>query len=63
MPADGPIGSIPFTDGATRPVFLDADGRQYILGDDQNRVYGVWIYIDEGPHRQRYATILSRLRR
>jgi hypothetical protein len=31
-----PIGSIPFIDGITRPVFLDADGRQYVLDDDNS---------------------------
>jgi hypothetical protein len=28
--------------GPTRPVFED-DGRQYIIGDDGKRVYGVWF--------------------
>jgi hypothetical protein len=40
-----PIGSIPFTDGIVRPVFLDAGG--YILDDEGQLVYGVWVYIDE----------------
>jgi hypothetical protein len=29
-----PAGSIPFIDGILRPVFLDADGRQYVLDND-----------------------------
>jgi hypothetical protein len=41
------IGSIPFIDGIPRPVFLDMDGRQYVLDNDGNPVYGSWIYIDE----------------
>jgi hypothetical protein len=45
--SNGPIGSIPFVDGITRPVFLDADERQYVLDADGNRVYGFWINIDE----------------
>jgi hypothetical protein len=42
-----PIGSIPFTDGIARPTFLDAGDRQYILDDEGQPVYGVWVYIDE----------------
>jgi hypothetical protein len=42
-----PIGSIPFVDGVSRPVYLDADGRQCVLDDDGKPIYGVWIYIDE----------------
>ena len=42
-----PIELIPFVDGVSRPVFLDEDGRQYVIDNDGNRVYGVWIYIDE----------------
>ena len=42
-----PIASIPFLDGTTRPVYLDADGREYVLNDDGQPVYGEWIYLDE----------------
>jgi hypothetical protein len=42
-----PITSIPFLDGITREVFLDADGRQYVHDNDGQPVYGTWIYIDE----------------
>jgi hypothetical protein len=31
-----------FTDGTTRPVFEDRDGRQYVV-DDGERIYGMWI--------------------
>jgi hypothetical protein len=41
------IGLIPFTDGIVRPVFLDAGGRQYILDNEGQPLYGVWVYIDE----------------
>ena len=44
---DSPFASIPFADGVVRPVFLDADGRQYVLDDNGQPIYGVWIYIDE----------------
>jgi hypothetical protein len=40
------IGSIPFVDGVTRDVFLDAEGRQYVI-DGKDPVYGVWILLDE----------------
>jgi hypothetical protein len=40
-------GSIPFTDGTVRPVFLDTAGRQFILDDEGQPVYGVWVYIDK----------------
>jgi hypothetical protein len=42
-----PIGSIPFTDGTARPAFLDAGGRQYILDEEGQPMYGVWLYFDE----------------
>jgi hypothetical protein len=41
------IGFATFIDGVTRPVFLDADGRQSVLDDDGQPIYGVWILIDE----------------
>jgi hypothetical protein len=41
------IGVVPFIDGISRPVYLGADGRQYVLDDDGQPVYGVWILIDE----------------
>ena len=42
-----PIAFVPFVDGVPRPVFLNADGRQYVLDDDGQAVYGVWVLIDE----------------
>ena len=42
-----PIGSIPFIDGVVRDVFLDTDGRQFVLDNFGQRVYGAWIFIDE----------------
>jgi hypothetical protein len=41
------IGLVPFIDGITRPVILGADGRQYVLDDDGQPIYGEWILIDE----------------
>jgi hypothetical protein len=42
-----PLASILFIGGVTRPVFLDVDGRQYVLDDEGWPVYGVWVYVDE----------------
>jgi hypothetical protein len=36
------LGECLFTDGTTRPVFEDPDGRQYVGGDGK-RVYGTWL--------------------
>jgi hypothetical protein len=41
------IAIIPFIDGCMRDVFFDADGRQFVLDDNGEPMYGVWIYIDE----------------
>jgi hypothetical protein len=31
----------------TRPVYRDDTGRQYVLDDDGEPVYGVWLHLDE----------------
>jgi hypothetical protein len=36
------LGTSRFVDGSTRPVYLDATGKQYVL-DDGQRVYGTWL--------------------
>jgi len=36
------IGDTSFTDGTTRPVFEDSDGRQWIK-DEREKVYGQWL--------------------
>jgi hypothetical protein len=41
------IGLVSFIDGVARTAFLDADGRQFVLDDDGQLVYGAWVYIDE----------------
>jgi hypothetical protein len=33
-----PIGPCDFADGTCRPVHADPDGRQYVIGDDGERV-------------------------
>jgi hypothetical protein len=40
---DRPIAGRLFTDDRTRPVIEDATGRQYVVDDDSNMVYGVWL--------------------
>jgi hypothetical protein len=45
--SDHPIASIPFLDGTVRPVYLDANGRQFVQDDAGDRVYGTWVYINE----------------
>jgi hypothetical protein len=41
------LGERQFTDGATRPVYRDDDGRQFVLDDDGEPVYGTWLHPDE----------------
>jgi hypothetical protein len=40
------LGERQFTDGTTRLVYRSEDGRQYILDDDGEPVYRVWLYLD-----------------
>lgn len=42
-----PPACVPFTDGVTRDVFLDENGRHLVLSPDGDRVYGVWVLMDE----------------
>ena len=43
------VGRVPFVDGATRDVYEDADGRQWVAGHDGERVYGVWLMPADEP--------------
>jgi hypothetical protein len=48
--ADCPVvGHVPFADGVTRDVYEDADGRQWVVGYDGERVYGVWLMPADEP--------------
>lgn len=47
MPTKQPLGTVPFTDGVERQVLLDADDRQFVIDGGGDRVYGVWILVDE----------------
>jgi hypothetical protein len=40
---DHPIGARAFTDGTRRPVHADRESRQWVIGDDGERVYGTWL--------------------
>jgi hypothetical protein len=49
-PSDAHVADIHFRDGSLRPVYECADGRQYVIADDGDRVYGVWFIPREvGP--------------
>ena len=39
-----PIGAHEFLDGSTRLVYVDVDGRQFVIDDEGQRLYGVWLY-------------------
>ena len=41
------LGERQFTDGTTRPVIREDDGRQYVLDDESESVYGVWLHPNE----------------
>jgi hypothetical protein len=43
------VGRVPFVDGVTRDVFEDANGRQWVIGYDGERVYGVWLLPADEP--------------
>ena len=43
------IGYRVFTDKANRPIFQEESGRQYVMDDDGNRVYGVWLMPEDEP--------------
>ena len=40
---DQRLGEIELVDGSRRPVFEEPGGRQYVVDDNGERVYGVWI--------------------
>jgi hypothetical protein len=43
------VGYRPFPNRAKRPIFQQADGRQYVLDDDGNKEYGVWQIPEDRP--------------
>jgi hypothetical protein len=43
------IGRVPFTDGMERDVYEDEGGRQWVIGYNGERVYGVWLSPADEP--------------
>jgi hypothetical protein len=52
------IGDRRFVDGSVRSVYLEADGRQFVVGDYGAKIFGMWLpspdrpkidSFDEGP--------------
>ena len=43
------VGRVPFVDGVTRDVYEDADGQQWVVGYEGERVYGVWMIPADEP--------------
>lgn len=41
------IAHVRFADGSTRDVYREGDGSQFVIGDEFERVYGVWYYEPE----------------
>jgi hypothetical protein len=41
------IGTRNFTDGSQRAVYEDDDGCQFVIDDEGQAVYGVWVLADE----------------
>jgi len=49
MPMNDPIiAYMNFTDGTRRPVFVQLDGRQYVVDDNGVPVHGVWCIPKDG---------------
>jgi hypothetical protein len=46
---DRVVGHRLFTDGIERTVYEDAEGRQYVLGPDGERVDGQWLASADEP--------------
>lgn len=44
-----PITEVLFVGGITRAVYVDEDGRQYVLDDEGQKVYGLWLHPDRWP--------------
>jgi hypothetical protein len=40
------IGSREFTDGSQRAVYQDDEGRQFVIDDEGQAVYGTWLLAD-----------------
>jgi len=47
LPPHVVLGERQFTDGAVRTVYQETDGRQFVLDDVGDKVFGVWIASEE----------------
>jgi hypothetical protein len=45
------IGHRRFADGTYRAVYHDIDGRQHVIDDDGQRIFGPWIDTHDGAER------------
>jgi hypothetical protein len=43
------VAEVPLVDGMVRTVYEESDSRQFVLGDDGQRVYGVWVLPADEP--------------
>jgi hypothetical protein len=43
------IARVPFVDGVTRDVYEEADGRQWFIGYEREKVYAVWLVPPDEP--------------
>jgi hypothetical protein len=43
------IGDKAFVDGSVRPVYEDANGRQFVIGDEGEKVRGEWLVPPDEP--------------
>jgi hypothetical protein len=46
---DRVAGRRPITDGLERDTYEDAEGREYVLGPDGERLYGQWLLPADEP--------------
>ncbi len=43
------IGKTEFVDGTTRDVYQDTDGQEYVIGNEGEKVHGVWLVPADEP--------------
>jgi hypothetical protein len=43
------VGRVASVDGVTRDMHEDADGQQWVVGHDGERVHGVWLMPADEP--------------
>ena len=58
---DEHVAPIWFIDGAWRPVYEGADGRQHVIDGNGMKVYGVWFYRPGEPRPNVIVNALASL--